>query len=134
MSLKFHFKLHFFISLRKLFILLCKGRPTYIIDFFHVGCSLLNFIHILQFTLHISILISICCKNFTLPTFSYKRHYTIFNTTAITSNIADIIPRKPISQYLKLHISKYTRPVLKVRSGFKLPPIGCTVRERACAG
>ena len=26
------------------------------------------------------------------------------------------------------------RHVFKVRSGFKLPPIGCTVRERACAG
>jgi len=28
----------------------------------------------------------------------------------------------------------YTRHVFKVRSGFKLPPIGCTVREHACAG
>jgi len=27
-----------------------------------------------------------------------------------------------------------TRYVLKVRSGLKLPPIGCKVRERACAG
>ena len=28
----------------------------------------------------------------------------------------------------------YTRHIFKVRSGLKLPPIGCTVRERACAG
>jgi len=28
----------------------------------------------------------------------------------------------------------YTRHVFKIRFGLKLPPIGCTVRERACAG
>ena len=37
---------------------------------------------------------------------------------------------------LKMGIMKLviTKRVFKVRSGLKLPPIGCTLRERACAG
>jgi len=33
---------------------------------------------------------------------------------------------------MRLYIN--TRHVFEVRSGFKFPPIGCMVRERACAG
>ena len=82
-----------------------------------VGLSSISIIYAQPFTqlLHVSARKQLC-----------KRLYVC---THKLYSVASVGATRVIYVYVSI-----TRHIFKVRSGLKLPPIGCTVRERACAG